>query len=433
MIERITSILRDLCVSDYLITETSKTSSELFFIRKSLDMKRITDSHSYEVTVYNDFKRGDQPMRGFSPVHIYTGMTDEEIRSSLSSAYLAAGFVCNPAYKLPEAATSPCIDMDTDIASVSPEEACRIMSEALFAEDNGTDVFINSAELFVTNKTVRILTSAGTDVSFRNWDVNGEFVAQCITPKDVETYDSFKYTSLNAEGLRSKVRKILGYTAARAQAVTPPPAGRYRVILSDKYMKEFFSFFTKRTASGIKYAGYAPYNIGDDIQCGSFDPSEAPIKAAGDLISITLTASDPFSNEGIRMTDRPLLEDGILRTIHGNSRFAQYLGIEPTGDYQDFSVRPGKTSFDDMKKQPYLHVVNFSDFQMDPFGGHFGGEIRLAFLFDGDKVTPVTGGSVNGSIFDARGNLFLSSETIDEDGYRGPMAVCIPDIPVAGM
>ena len=53
---------------------------------------------------------------------------------------------------------------------------------------------------------------------------------------------------------------------------------------------------------------------------------------------------------------------------------------------------------EELKTGPYLHVVRFSDFQMDSFSGHFSGEIRLAYWCDGENVIPVTGGAVNGSI-----------------------------------
>ena len=92
----------------------------------------------------------------------------------------------------------------------------------------------------------------------------------------------------------------------------------------------------------------------------------------------------------------------------------------------------GKVSMDDMLKKECLYVVNFSDFQMDSFDGHFGGEIRLAFLFDGEKVTPVTGGSVNGSWFEVQNRLTLSKEKQNDKGFEGPLAICMDDIPVAG-
>ena len=74
-----------------------------------------------------------------------------------------------------------------------------------------------------------------------------------------------------------------------------------------------------------------------------------------------------------------------------------------------------------------------SDFQMDEASGHFGGEIRLAYLIDGDgKATPVTGGSVNGSILEAQKNLVFSKERYLTAGYDGPYAVRLKNVSVAG-
>lgn len=89
-------------------------------------------------------------------------------------------------------------------------------------------------------------------------------------------------------------------------------------------------------------------------------------------------------------------------------------------------------TIEEMKRQPYLEVVNFSDFQMDAFTGHFGGEIRLAFLYDGKSRVPVTGGSINGQILEAQRNLVFSKETQVENDFEGPAAVCLEGIRVAG-
>ncbi len=85
-----------------------------------------------------------------------------------------------------------------------------------------------------------------------------------------------------------------------------------------------------------------------------------------------------------------------------------------------------------MKKKPYLQAVKFSDFQMDDFTGHFGGEIRLAYLFDGEKITKVTGGSINGIITKAHTNFVFSEEQYEDSRYAGPLAVRIENVAVAG-
>ena len=73
---------------------------------------------------------------------------------------------------------------------------------------------------------------------------------------------------------------------------------------------------------------------------------------------------------------------------------------------------------------------------MDSFTGQFGGEIRLAYLVDEKDGKPYvkkfTGGSVNGSIFEAQKNMVFSKERYKDDSYEGPYAIKLSDISVAG-
>jgi predicted Zn-dependent protease len=95
-------------------------------------------------------------------------------------------------------------------------------------------------------------------------------------------------------------------------------------------------------------------------------------------------------------------------------------------------VNNGTISMEEMKKGPYLHVVQFSDFQMDALSGYFGGEIRLAYLYDGETVTPVTGGSINGNMLELQKNMVFSTERYKNSKYDGPLAVRFFGVPVAG-
>ena len=132
------------------------------------------------------------------------------------------------------------------------------------------------------------------------------------------------------------------------------------------------------------------------------------------------------------MADLPLMEDGTLRACHGPNRFCRYLGVKPTGFYRKFSCANGTVSFEELKKGPCLWAVTFSDFQMNKMSGHFGGEIRLAYLIEDGKVTPVTGGSVNGSILEAQKDLTFSTERYQTARYDGPYAVRLKGVSVAG-
>lgn len=423
MFEVILQVLQTLGIEVYSITQTQSESVECFFVRRHLDLKRGTNLTDYQVTVYRPFEKDGQKMLGSSAVPVYAGMEEEELRQALASAYHAASFVCNPYYELYAGQKEPFAPSKSAFAGMSLESSLKTMAEALFASDTEDTVFINSAEIFAIRKINRVVNSSGVDVSWQTDEVKGEYVIQCLAPNDVETYHSFSYREPDAEALRADVAQSMAQTRDRAAAAAAPKAGAYTVILSAAHVRELLSFYLNRSASRMIYQKYSGYKVGQAIQGEEIQ---------GDPLTIVLKTVDPYDGEGIPMRDRVLVENGTLKTIHGGSRFAYYLGMEPTGQYQCISVPVGQTPLSEMKSKPYLHIVSFSDFQMDSFSGHFAGEIRLAYLYDGNTVTPVTGGSVNGSLLDTQGQLVFSKERYVSGNYEGPFAVCIPNVQIAG-
>lgn len=424
MLQMIKKALESQQILTYSIQEKLEESMELYFIRRNLDMRRRTKVRAYNVTVYHDFEENKTAYRGFASVVVSDGMNQEELEEKLKSAYFAASFAKNKWYPLPagDGSTAAENTLDCDWEQMAME-----LAEAAFAVDTRSDVFINSMEVFARRYAVRIVNSEGVDVSYIRCGIDGEFVAQCPAPQDVETYESFAYDKINAAEIQAKVERVLALTKDRAEAVKAAPAGTYRLIISDKYVPVLMEYFAERSNAALIYPGYSNYKVGDDVQMAG---SDKPIN--GDRLDITLKATVPYSGEGITMKDRILLESGVLRTLHGGSRFCYYLGTEATGEYGKLEVKPGSCSIEAMKKEPYLYVVNFSDFQMDSFSGSFGGEIRLAYWFDGEKTVPVTGGSVNGTIMQAQKQMTLSSEMQDTKEFCGPLAVCIEGVTVAG-
>jgi len=426
MIRQILKALEQAEIDQYYIDMTETQSVESFFVRRNLDLTRAVDTTEYTVTVYHAYEKGGRSLLGASDAKIYPGMEPKEIEAALRSAYHAAGFAGNPAYELYAGTREEYIPSASGLSKQSLEETVAQMTKALFDEDVKEDVFVNSAEIFAVRQVHHIMNSSGVDVSYETYQVKGEYVIQCVSPQDVETYHSFSYREPDAEALRQDVQEALAMTQARAQATQAPQAGTYRVILSGEQMSTLLDYYVSRSGSSMVYQQYSNYEVGMQVQGTSETAS------VGDRLTIVLKAKDPFSSEGIPMKDRVLLEEGVLRTIHGGNRFAQYLGIEPTGFYGSIQVPVGKMAVEEMKQGPYLHVVSFSDFQMDDFTGHFGGEIRLAFLSDGEKVIPVTGGSINGSILEVQDRMVFSRERYTNSRYDGPMAVILDGVQVAG-
>ena len=183
------------------------------------------------------------------------------------------------------------------------------------------------------------------------------------------------------------------------------------------------TMYLDKCDASMVYPGYSKYTVGTNLH---------EEKITGEKISIDAYSSSPFSEEGIPMPERSLITDGIVKGIYGSTRFRRYLGLESTGSYDCIRVKNGSLSFDEMKKRRVLMPVSFSVFECDPFWGTFGGEIRLASLFDNGTVSILTGGSINGSLNKKQNDLLFSVERYENAHYSGPKAVLIPGVNVAG-
>lgn len=426
MIERIRSALERCGISMWRINERVDETTELFFVKKQLDTRRTKDARKYEVTVFRDVeaKDGGKPGRGFTSIPVLPSMDGRQLEEELKGAYYAAQFAANPYFDLPDPVQAPMVEEAGELAQAPLAQSAGKMARALFGPDVHEDAFVNSAELFVWRVRRRILSSEGTDVSFVNSGVDGEFVVQCREPEDVEIHNQFEYGALAEEALSAKVAEALTFVRDRARAKKVLKSGKYDLILSGNAVMEVLSYYRDRSAAGMVYPKYSTWKPGDDVQG----------ETGGERLALTLRALHPYSPEGIPTEeDLPLLEDGKLLAWHGPNRLCRYLGVKPTGNYQKIACGNGTVPFEELKKGPCLWAVTFSDFQMDAMSGHFGGEIRLAYLIEADgTVTPVTGGSVNGSILEAQKSLTFSADRYLTAWYDGPYAVRLSGVSVAG-
>ena len=417
-IQRIRQALETAGIRDWTLTETKNEGAELYFVKKQLDTRRAKDTTIYRATVF----RNEDGKTGETSVVLLASFSDEKMVSDLKDAYTAAGFAMNPGYTLPEPVKAPLARKTGPLYELPLAEIAGRMAKAAFKADTGTGSFLNSLEVFANRGTVRVLTSRGTDVSWESADIRGEFVVQIKEPEDVEMFFLFGYDTLAEEALYEKTAEALRFVKDRAVARKIVPSGKYDVLISDENAAEFMQFYGARSSAMMIYSHYSQWEIGKDVLGAETDP-----------LTVTLRATEPYSAEGIPMRDRPMLEKGVLRTIHGGSRFAQYLGIEPTGTYGKVSVdNPGTASFADFRKKPVIWPVMFSDLRVDPMSGEFGGEVRLGYWSDGEKTVPVTGFSISGSLIEAQKTMETTTDRYTSKPYDGPFAFLLKGLTVSG-
>lgn len=422
----IVRILAELGIEHYTVEERTTQSAELFFVKRDLDTERLKDITEYTVTVFCDGKtETGEPLRGQSDVVLSPGMDDAEIKDALSRGIGSAKCALNPAYDMYKGEDSAPVTVPSGLNAMGVREAAARYAEALYkAEDEyGEGAFINSAEVFSTKTTVRFTSSEGFSDGYEMRACFGEFVVQCREPIDVEQYFQFRYYDLDPDALTEKGRKALAAAYDRAHVTGETESGTYDVVLSDDNLKILLELYIGRTEASAVYSGFFDVKPGDYIQ---------PQDAKGEKIDISVEPTVPFSREGIPMKERRLIADGKVEFLQADQRFASYLNIEPTGHYAKIKLGGGTVPLSEMRKNA-LYPVSFSDFQMDPMTGKFGGEIRLAYLYGKDgSVKMLTGGSINGSLLEKQDDIVFSEEQYSDASYSGPLAIKIKGVSVAG-
>ncbi len=420
MIEKMTAALKALNIETWRINWNRTQTAELFFVRRGADMRRAADYTEAQVTVFHDFTVGEKKMRGSALVNVYPGMEDEALKTAISEAYAAAAHVKNAFFELPD----PVVDAREGAEQTETlAESARRLADAIFAADVQPKAFVNSCEIFAEKQESRVMASNGLDVSYVQYNYNGEFVAQCEQPNDVELHRTFDYSTPEAEALKAEVESALKTVQDRASAKGMPKAGTYDCVISAQNLTRLFGSYASKASATMVFSRYSQYKVGASVQGENI---------VGEKLNMSLTSEAPYSSEGVAMPGMELVKDGVLQSLHGETRFCRYLGIEPKGNYSAVKLENGTVPMAEMLKAPCIHPVAFSDFQMDPLSGRFGGEIRLAYVYDENGVHAVTGGSISGSLLELQNDMTFSTERYVSARYDGPMAVKLKNVSVNG-
>lgn len=413
MLEKIKKAIAEIGASAYSIDRFDTESIELFFVKKKLDMRRAKEITTYSVTVYAD----EDGKRGSSITELGSNEEYQDIIDRLQNAYASAKSALNPFYELPDPEVG---EETTPLMSLS--QTALDTAKATFAPTT-EKAFVNSLEIFAVRKHVRKITSKGTDVSYWKQYIEGEYVVQCKDPQDVELYNSFKYQTLDEKSHSQRVLEALQTVESRAQATASIKSGEYDVIIDEENLASLISEYLLRTNVAAAFAGYVDSKAGDDIQGQD---------ATGEKLNLTLKATAPYDQEGIKLKDTQLLKDGVIQTLIGANRFCYYLGMKPTGTFDSICLQNGSKPLSEMLKGKVVYVKTFSDFQADGFSGSFGGEIRLGYLYENGKAIPFTGGSISGNLLNVQKNFVFSTEKYEGYDYVGPKAVKLSGVIVAG-
>lgn len=428
--KNIENVLKECKISEYKIIETGTISCEMFFVKKALDLSRGKDVRYFAVTVYKDFADNGKKYKGSSQVNIHPTMDKKDIKSVIEDASLACNYIKNEYYEIKVKNIKKKYNCKSNFKEKEMSLWMNDIRDALYKGDTKEKGCINSSEIFLNKTFKRIITSKGVDEYYECFDGMVEFITNWTEKEEVELYKSIKFSDYDENMIESAAEEMLYLSEERAKAKDTVASGNYDVIFTGPPVKELLSYYYDKAKAESVYNGISDSKIGQNIQGGNITGDKLSIKLKPELMGSAL--SYPCDDDGVELKETCLYENGVLKDYIGDIRHSYYLGIEPTGKILNYVVSPGSQSYNDMKNGKYVELIAFSDFQMDSITGYFGGEIRLGFYHDGGTTVPITGGSISGNIRDFHNNMILSEEMQQINNFKGPKALKMFKVPIAG-
>ena len=400
-------------VSDYKINLTAKESYECFYVKGRLETVRCTETCDKVVTVYVDH----DGFKGDSQFYVYPSTTEAELSELIEKAVQKASLLNNKMYTLPEKETGE-YEVESNFSAYTQAELAGKIADCVFAANTVEHADLNSVEVFVNRYTDTVVNSRGICKTQVRYDAMVEAIPTYNgEAESVELYQQYNFSTFDTEAVKQEISQKLQEVKARASAVKPDFSLDCKVILNTQELGELFGTLCRELNFATVYAHAGVFHKGDAIQ-------ENP---TGDKITITMAGAVPgnirsahFDSDGMTLQDRTIVEEGKAVAYYGANRFGQYLEETPTGNLRCIQVTPGSACAKCLSEGPYLEVLSMSGLQVDTFTDYIGGEIRLAYYYDGEKITPFTGISITGSLKQVLASIRLSCETAVDNGYTGP-------------
>ncbi len=425
MLDTIVRLLNEAGVAAWEISEVRTRGWEFYFIRHALDQNRVKDVAHITVKVYQLIEDGQY--LGSASCEIAPTMEEAELRARIESLAYRATLVKNRPYTLraPEEA-EPAAEAPIDVDAIA-RDFLRTLRE--IPETAGED--INSYEIFVSAKTRRFLSSTGVDRTETYPDSMLEVVVNARREgHEIELYRNYTSGSCDVEGLRRDLERTMRYGRDRLLAQPTPALGKADVLFTGRDAVSLYEYFADRLNAAMVYRKMSDWTLGEPV-APAFHGDRPSLEALRELPNSSRNRH--FDAEGATIRDTVLLEDGVARNYLGGRMFAAYLGLDRAFIPTNFAASGGTHTEEELRAGRYLEVVEFSDFQVDSMTGDLFGEIRLAYWHDGETVTPVTGGSLSGSMLELAGEMFLSRGSTQYDNWRIPAATLVKGVTVTGI
>ena len=419
-LEQLLSILKSSGADTWEVADINEWGWEFYFIRHRLDQHRTKAVDSFSVKVYK--KLEDGRFLGSASARISPDASEKEMRTIVDGLCRDASYVKNPFYTL----NKPAEAETAEIASMDMKAVCGDFLRTMQSLPETETEDLNSYEIFVSEIRRRFLNSEGIDVTAVYPSSMVEAVVNARKDgHEIELYRLLKSGTCDRENLTKELTEALTYGRDKLAAEPTPALEKADVVFSTDPSRELYCWFLSRLDTAMMYRGMSDWKIGDKVA-----PHNLTLQAVRALPNSSWNM--PYDDEGAPVRDLTLIDHGKAVSYWGRRQFSQYMNLDSSFDVYNFTVSGGTESEGELRTGDYLEVVEFSDFQVDDITGDIAGEIRLAYLHQDGKVTPVSGGSVSGSMPELVKTMRFSKESRQYNCHLIPSVTRLHGVTVTG-
>jgi PmbA protein len=415
-------------LSAWQVARAARRSSQAFLIREETESIRRVDTRKYIVTIHQLRGEGDKKVLGESSFVFLEG---EDIGPKLDLAMAMAAGVSNRPWTMPGPGQYYMGSEIKDPAiALNPEKViAKIKDETLFCVGELPDARLSSAEVFADHVEFTLLNSQGLKVSSEHTEILFDFVLLSGEGKGEVESSGFKtvrfYKDLKVgETLRKYAQYGRDLLAARL-----PENGKFDVVFSEEALDNLFNTFVAHAGGTSAYQGWSRLEKGRPV---IEDPEGETLSLYSNPQIPGAMRSGPFDEYGLAAKRVEVIKDNVFKKRTLDKRYSDYLGEEATGGFANVEVETGAKSRDALLTDGCYELLRFSTFEPNPVTGNFSAEIRTGYKIEGDKRIPIKGGSVTGVMYDAFRRAWFSSEKVTRAAYRGPAAVKLMGLDLAG-
>lgn len=419
-ISTIKKVLNEKNLKGYQIAEITDNSYEQYYVKGKLEtVRRISDTIDNVVIYLENEKDGKKTLgqADFKVTHI---LSKKELSSLVDDAISKAKYIHNEPFELVSHEKGKSYTYTPLVEN--PMDILEKISKIFYSKETDKLKF-NALECFFNETSVILTNSNNINLKKKTYSISVEAIPSYYSDDfKTELYRMFNYDTLNYDNIEKDACQSLSDLEKRGNAVKAPNIGKTSIILRSRHINEMFWGVISTLSYPSVYNHSNLQKIGDSLQK---DPYEK--------FSLYLTSSskaDFFDGDGVILSKHNIIKDGIVNSYFGSQRFAQYLGVKPTGNLPKMILSTGKKSGETLKKKPYIEIIDLSGIQVDPFAGYLGGEVRLAEYFDGEKFYPISGFSFSTNIYDAINHTYFSKEKETINNYEGPAVIKIDNVDI---